>query len=199
MEKLEIEDDAARLNRIQSTLEKLNASSTSVTTPPRFDFTAQRSTPHFIPPPSELLSRVQAFLPTLEASNSLLAQRCQADPRSVDIEHVDDGMEEYIEMNLGLGVFEDRSHRTHSHAHSQDAEMSCSSSSSSSMSSASSSSSSSSTSNSDSSENTDSDSDAEIITSFKPVRPIKPLPKRRARPQIVVLGQTQTQSGESED
>jgi hypothetical protein len=45
-----------------------------------------------------VLSRIHAFLPALEASNAILAQRAQADPRSVDIEHVDEGMDQYIEM-----------------------------------------------------------------------------------------------------
>lgn len=45
-----------------------------------------------------VLSRVQAFLPQMEASNTILAQRVQADPKSVDIENVEDGMGQYIEM-----------------------------------------------------------------------------------------------------
>jgi hypothetical protein len=49
-----------------------------------------------------VLSRVQAFLPTLQASNALLVQRAQADPKSVDIEHIDEGMEQYIEMVCSL-------------------------------------------------------------------------------------------------
>jgi hypothetical protein len=36
----------------------------------------------------------------LEASNTLLAQRVQADPMSVDIENVKDGEGRYIEMVL---------------------------------------------------------------------------------------------------
>lgn len=81
---------------------------------PSFDF-GNRTT-YEVQPPSErslivsiynlsnladtqpVLSRVQAFLPELEASNSRLAQRVQADPKSVDIEHVDEGMDQYIEM-----------------------------------------------------------------------------------------------------
>jgi len=41
---------------------------------------------------------VQAFLPQLEASNSLLAQRMEVDPSSVDIEHIPEGIDQYIEM-----------------------------------------------------------------------------------------------------
>jgi hypothetical protein len=45
-----------------------------------------------------VLSRVQAFLPKLEASNAILAQRAREDPKSIDIEHIPDGMNQYIEM-----------------------------------------------------------------------------------------------------
>jgi hypothetical protein len=45
-----------------------------------------------------VLTRVQAFLPQMEASNTLLSQRMQEDPSSVDIEHVPEGMDQYIEM-----------------------------------------------------------------------------------------------------
>ena len=45
-----------------------------------------------------VLSRVQAFLPRLEASNAILAQRARDDPNSIDIEHIPDGMDQYIEM-----------------------------------------------------------------------------------------------------
>ena len=47
---------------------------------------------------SSVLSRVQAFLPQLEASNAILAQRAREDPNSIDIEHIPDGMDQYIEM-----------------------------------------------------------------------------------------------------
>ena len=45
-----------------------------------------------------VLSRVQAFLPQMEASNAVLAQKVQADPASVDIENIAEGAEQYIEM-----------------------------------------------------------------------------------------------------
>jgi hypothetical protein len=45
-----------------------------------------------------VLTRVQAFLPQMEASNTLLSQRMQDDPTSVDIEHVSEEMGQYIEM-----------------------------------------------------------------------------------------------------
>lgn len=150
-----------------------------------------------------VLSRVQAFLPRLEASNVLLAQRVKEDPSSVDIEHISAGMERYIEMvlplsilynsqfifvliqNLGLGVFEERSEKKGTT--NEDSEMSNSSSSSD---------------VSDSSEiipdaddddddDSDEESDAEIITSFVPIRRIRPLPRRATnpRPNIVVVSE----------
>jgi len=58
---------------------------------------------------SNLLARLDAFLPSLKASNEALLDQAARDPDSVDIEHLSpaqEGMEpEHIEMNLGLGVF----------------------------------------------------------------------------------------------
>lgn len=136
-----------------------------------------------------VLSRLQAFLPQLEASNAELARRAQADPSSVDIENIPEGAEQYIEMvriknmisislyslrpslqNLGLGVFEDRSNQ-------EDVDMSDTSSDSSD-----------SSSNSESSSSDDDDSDSSSETnSSHPTRPIKPLPRR---PEIVELSDT---------
>ncbi|KDQ62986.1 hypothetical protein JAAARDRAFT_28979 [Jaapia argillacea MUCL 33604] len=109
-ELLEVEDPETRQTRIQSLLENLNTSPSSAppTGPPRFDF-GDRST-YQVDPPSELLNRVQSFLPQLASSNAELLARAREDPRSVDIENVRRG-EGYIQMNLGLGVFEDRSAR----------------------------------------------------------------------------------------
>ncbi|KAH9936822.1 uncharacterized protein BXZ73DRAFT_14376, partial [Epithele typhae] len=71
-----------------------------------FDF-GDRTT--FVPaPPSELLARVQAFLPELAAANVDLLRRAREDPGSVDIESLEPSQHGYIEMNLGLGVFEQR-------------------------------------------------------------------------------------------
>ncbi|KAJ3183181.1 hypothetical protein HDU85_002207 [Gaertneriomyces sp. JEL0708] len=53
-------------------------------------------------PPSELFSRLQAFLPQIASANSQL-QSQSVDER--DIENVDEE-EQYIEMNLGVGVFD---------------------------------------------------------------------------------------------
>lgn len=51
-----------------------------------------------MPLTTSVISRVQAFLPQLEASNTLLAQRMKENPTSVDIEHISEGMDQYIEM-----------------------------------------------------------------------------------------------------
>ncbi|KAF5352606.1 hypothetical protein D9756_006315 [Leucocoprinus leucothites] len=171
---LDVEDDDKRQNRIQNLLEKLNSDSKPQTQPgvQKFDFGSRSTFP--IHPPSDLLARVQAFLPQIQASNETLSQRMQEDPDSVNLEHISESMDQYIQMNLGLGVFEDRSKKARDD---HDTEMSSTSSSSSSE-------------EVDQDSDIDSDASSEIITSFVPVRPIKPLPRRslnRARPQIVVL------------
>ncbi|KAF5327143.1 hypothetical protein D9619_004090 [Psilocybe cf. subviscida] len=181
IETLDVEDEEARQHRIQSYLEKLNSSAqntgfASLPAFPKLDFGDRTTFP--VAPNAELLSRVQAFLPQLEASNALLSQRAQADPDSVNIEHIPEDMDQYIEMNLGLGVFEDKSARQAQQ--SEDSEMSTSSD------------------ESDSSDNKarddedssdfESDASSEIITSFVPSRPIKPLPRRAStQPKIVML------------
>ncbi|KAI0666433.1 hypothetical protein C8Q78DRAFT_1072385 [Trametes maxima] len=112
MEILEVEDEEERQERMQSLLSRLNSfpsnsSSTGTLAPPRpFDF-GDRST-LTVAPPLELLSRVQAFLPELAASNAELARRAREDPESVDIENLGEDQQQYIEMNLGLGVFDHR-------------------------------------------------------------------------------------------
>ncbi|KAH9052317.1 hypothetical protein EDB87DRAFT_1527883, partial [Lactarius vividus] len=73
-----------------------------------FDFGDRRT--FGVDPPTELLARVQQFLPQIEQSNAELAHR---DPRSIDIEHIEETDERVIQMaskrsNLGLGVFEQR-------------------------------------------------------------------------------------------
>ncbi|KAL9555641.1 hypothetical protein MBANPS3_002263 [Mucor bainieri] len=54
---------------------------------------------------SDILSRVQAFLPQLKNANEQLEK---ADPSKLDIENVDEEEGQYIEMNLGLGVYEEK-------------------------------------------------------------------------------------------
>ncbi|KAG2369796.1 hypothetical protein BDR07DRAFT_1219249, partial [Suillus spraguei] len=108
--KLEVEDEENRQQRICNLLEQLNSSSpsrnTSNAAPPTFDFGERRT--HPVDPPSELLARIQAFLPRLKEENDSLAQRIRDNPSSVDIENVEEDAEQYIEMNLGLGVLETR-------------------------------------------------------------------------------------------
>ena len=54
-----------------------------------------------------MLSRLKDFLPKLKEANAQLDQQLKADPKAVDIENVDEESgEQYIEMDLGLGVFD---------------------------------------------------------------------------------------------
>ncbi|KAH8992989.1 hypothetical protein EDB92DRAFT_1765247, partial [Lactarius akahatsu] len=111
-QKLDAEDAEQRQIRLQNILERLNGDGPSETTTEpshlSFDFGDRRT--YGIDPPTELLSRVQQFLPQIEQSNAELAHR---DPRSIDIEHIEETDERVIQMaskssNLGLGVFEQR-------------------------------------------------------------------------------------------
>lgn len=88
-------------------------------------------------------------------------------------------------QNLGLGLFEDRSKKKD--ARHEDLEMSNPSSSSSSDASDSSDM----IADADDYDDSDEESDAEIITSFIPVRRIKPLPRRATnpRPSIIVVSE----------
>ncbi|KAI9244799.1 hypothetical protein BY458DRAFT_591334 [Sporodiniella umbellata] len=52
---------------------------------------------------SDVLSRVQAFLPKIQQANEILKHE---DASKLDIENVDKDAEQYIEMNLGLGVYD---------------------------------------------------------------------------------------------
>ncbi|KAJ1886873.1 hypothetical protein LPJ66_009412 [Kickxella alabastrina] len=58
-----------------------------------------------IEPPSGLLSRLQAFLPQIAEANKKLQADVAQDPHKLDIENVNEE-EQYIEMDLGLGVFD---------------------------------------------------------------------------------------------
>ncbi|THH20181.1 hypothetical protein EW146_g1120 [Bondarzewia mesenterica] len=217
---LEVETDEDRQHRLQRILESLNTSNASneCSNLMKFDFgeretflvdppTERRSWP-FLPPMSILpmtslapvLSRVQAFLPALEASNSQLFEQARRDPQSVDIEHVSQNESQFIEMNLGLGVFEQRSKAPSqtdalsSDSDSADEDEGTSTSSSSPKSSSSDSDSTSSDSTSSDSDGTDADN--LIGTLSKASRPIKPLPTR-ARPRIEVLHSSPPSSSRS--
>ncbi|KAJ2424507.1 hypothetical protein GGF41_002759 [Coemansia sp. RSA 2531] len=59
-----------------------------------------------IEPPSDLLSRLHSFLPQIAIANKQLEVDIAEDPHKLDIENVDENEEQYIEMDLGLGVFD---------------------------------------------------------------------------------------------
>ncbi|OAX43228.1 hypothetical protein K503DRAFT_731939 [Rhizopogon vinicolor AM-OR11-026] len=173
--KLEVEDEEKRQQRIGNLLEHLNSSSSSKNAssgavPLTFDFGDRKTYP--VDPPSELLARIQDFLPRLKAENDTLTRRIRDNPSSVDIENVEEDAEQYIEMNLGLGVLETRP--KHSHSDDDDPESESASEDSSSLSTSSAESDSEDVSNSDSSSG--SSMRIEVIAS----RPIKPLPRRAA-------------------
>ncbi|KAI9012604.1 hypothetical protein CLU79DRAFT_890664 [Phycomyces nitens] len=71
-----------------------------------------------IAPPTDILSRLQAFLPQLEAANASLQNM---KPEDLDIEQVEED-EQYIEMNLGLGVYEHKRHESDSEDEDDEAE-----------------------------------------------------------------------------
>ncbi|KAI6130258.1 hypothetical protein EDD16DRAFT_1700773 [Pisolithus croceorrhizus] len=109
---LEVEDEEQRERRIRTLLERLNetsraSASTGITPDPMIPRISDRRA-YAVEPPTELLSRVQAFLPAIHASNEALAQR---NPEDLDIENVGEDEEHYIEMNLGLGVFKAKRRR----------------------------------------------------------------------------------------
>ncbi|KAG0318965.1 hypothetical protein BGZ99_005356 [Dissophora globulifera] len=52
-------------------------------------------------------SRLEDFLPKIKQANAQLDQQLKDDPKALDIENVDEASgEQYIEMDLGLGVFD---------------------------------------------------------------------------------------------
>ncbi|KAI0076825.1 hypothetical protein K474DRAFT_1707884 [Panus rudis PR-1116 ss-1] len=198
-ERLDVEDEEQRQERMHNVFMRLDSQTSQKTqdAPRKFEFGDRRT--YAVEPPSELLSRVQSFLPQLAASNEELTRRAQEDPSSVDIENVgeDSG---YIEMNLGLGVFEERGgkskrSRTGNHASdSPDVEMSLNHNDAAASSTSSGNTDSTSRSDSGMSEDEDSYSDTSSIdiisTAIGSViaRPIRPLPRRSTtRPEIVVL------------
>jgi len=103
---LEVESEDERSRRI----ERLLASQVPRSTPKRSSAPVM-AVNHAAPPPfrmegpSALLARVEAFLPRMKEANE------QLDASSANIEDnaVEEG-EQHIEMNLGLGVFEERSY-----------------------------------------------------------------------------------------
>ncbi|KAK7686524.1 hypothetical protein QCA50_010123 [Cerrena zonata] len=208
VERLEVEDDDRRQARMHSVFVQLDSkvSHQGQSTSNSFDF-GDRTT-FAVDPPSELLSRVQAFLPELAASNAELSRKAKENPHSIDIENVDDE-NRYIEMNLGLGVFESRSKTQSNTAGNSirtgpgiDVEMSNGSRTSQSFGYTDSNS----DSDSDMSEDDSSDSETssvDIISSLSSSlsRPIRPLPRRSTnpRPEIIVLDSRDTSSASSSE
>jgi len=174
-ETLEFEDEDARQGRLQNILENMNTSSSFM---PKDNTILHNFGKQDLPTPeatNELLARVQNFLPQIEASNAALLQE---DLSSLDIENVEETDGQYIEMNLGLGVFEDRGKKViHSDSGSESENEGLSSSSVS------------------SSASSDSDEDTSEMMSLAVSRPMKPLPKRsQPRPSIVELDDRPTTS-----
>ncbi|KAH9984082.1 hypothetical protein BJV74DRAFT_776360, partial [Russula compacta] len=79
----------------EDTLERLNGEGSSTGEPLSlpFDFGVRKT--FAMEPPTELLARVRQFLPHIEQSN---AELLQSDPRSIDIECIEDTDEHVIEM-----------------------------------------------------------------------------------------------------
>ncbi|KAF8503642.1 hypothetical protein F5888DRAFT_1663907 [Russula emetica] len=153
-EMLEVEDAEQRQRRLQDILERLNGEGLPTEQSPNlsFDFGVRRT--FAIDPPAELLARVREFLPQIERSNVELLER---DPRSIDVEHIEETDEHVVEMLIL-----------------------------SSSSSSSSGSSSSTLSDSDSSSDPEDDANRDDSSGSPRLRPIRPLPKRQS-PMIQVL------------
>ncbi|KAH0840186.1 hypothetical protein J3R83DRAFT_1181 [Lanmaoa asiatica] len=184
---LDVEDDDQRQNRIGTLLERLNTTSpsSSVAPNPLFNIRRERA-PGPVEPPTALLARIKAFLPAISASNETLSRER---PEDINIENVREDEEEYIEMNLGLGVFEAKPRRkpgSRSTSPSSDTESESTSDTTSSESESDSELSRSSSEDSDSSSdsaNDDSDSEPQLVlpVDMKLIssRPIKPLPRAK--------------------
>ncbi|KAG9038835.1 hypothetical protein FRB95_014384 [Tulasnella sp. JGI-2019a] len=134
---LDVEDETSRQERLGRLFAAQSSTSNSKTSLPPSGPSLERKT-YAVPPPSDLLSRLEAFLPAMKEANEALEKKVATEgPASVDIENIgsddvvepdsdDDAIGEddfeldeenapptaigkpYIEMNLGLGVFEER-------------------------------------------------------------------------------------------
>lgn len=187
---LDVEDEDGRQKRLGQLLMKVDQAGGTPSDSAELPATLQpnriawASTPPLVEPPTELLNRVRDFLPQLAESNTSLSSRDQSE---LDIENITNDGSYYIEMNLGLGVFERRRREARSDNRSSTS-VSSSSSSTSECDSEESSEESGSSSSSSSSCSEDDDQPA--------ARPKKPLPKR-ARPSITVLGGPEKVAGGS--
>ncbi|KAG8816258.1 hypothetical protein FRC18_001095 [Serendipita sp. 400] len=107
-DRLEVEDEDQRLDRLNRLLSTLNSQSQStspLTRPSSSLHSLLSETPSNVPSTipngdatSELLARVQAFLPQLAAANQALDRVARENPSSVDIECFGGDESSYIEM-----------------------------------------------------------------------------------------------------
>ncbi|KAJ1306611.1 hypothetical protein OPQ81_007609 [Rhizoctonia solani] len=115
---LEFQDPPTRTSRVEELLASTpSRPEQTISLPPR-SLDELRSTPLSIN--HDLLNRLEAFLPAMHESTQQLQQQAQSDPSSLDIEHLDPSAQEYIEMNLGLGVYESRPNWSHTTSTSDD-------------------------------------------------------------------------------
>ncbi|KAJ2852521.1 hypothetical protein IWW36_000149 [Coemansia brasiliensis] len=70
--------------------------------PQRLDSAGQPPKTYRVEPPSELLTRLHAFLPQIAKANKELGK----DSSKLNMENVGEDDPQYIEMDLGLGVFD---------------------------------------------------------------------------------------------
>ncbi|KAJ2718262.1 hypothetical protein GGI07_005826 [Coemansia sp. Benny D115] len=107
---LDIPDSPRGTNGVHSSAASTSQMSKSSTPeflgPPRTLDDADSRKTFRMQPPSELLSRLHSFLPQIAEANKKLQDDVAQDPSKVDIENVGDDDEQYIEMDLGLGVFD---------------------------------------------------------------------------------------------
>lgn len=94
-------DELLNIKGKKKILEKLLSDNTTNTTIPTIPPPEQRKT-FKMDMNNDILSRVQSFLPQLQTANEQLKEK---DPSQLDIENVEDS-QPYIEMNLGLGVYD---------------------------------------------------------------------------------------------
>ncbi|CAE6468347.1 unnamed protein product [Rhizoctonia solani] len=103
---LEFQDPQSRTSRVEGLLASTpSRPEQTISLPPR-SLEELRNAP--LPINHDLLDRLDAFLPAMHESTQQLQQQAQSDPSSLDIEHLSPSAQEYIEMNLGLGVYESR-------------------------------------------------------------------------------------------
>ncbi|WVR06926.1 hypothetical protein IAU60_003962 [Kwoniella sp. DSM 27419] len=107
-ERLDVESPQAREARLGNLLSTISSpNSGSIADPPGSGTTSPLNalpTRPYAVPQSDVLSRVKAFLPALQASNEELLARAAQDPESVNMEKLNGGRA--VAMDLGLGVFD---------------------------------------------------------------------------------------------